>query len=742
LRQLAALAGIVPEYLDQTGKQRRQTSDATRIALLATMGVDASTPRRAAESLADWRPAPGPVVLLQGRVPVIPLCASADHGPDQGVRFLDPSSPAKNQGVRFLDPALEGISGGAARWRAEVTTEAGDRLDAEGAWRRGPPRALRIPVRLPLGYHDSVITVSAGGREVAVTRRLIVVPRRCVTPRELLQGRRCFGLIANLYTLRSDENWGVGDFSDLGALAAWAGARGADFVGVNPLHALLNRGADVSPYSPVSRLFRNPLYADVSAVPELCDAPDVLRTIASSEFQSGLAALRESANVCYEPVMTRKRLALDALHRVFEQRRAASAGDPRSDDDRVREYEAFVRAGGTSLERFATWMAIADHVRATEGPDAGADWRRWPAELRRPDSDAAREFVRAHRERVDFHCWLQFETDRQLGDAADRARRAGMAIGLYQDLAIGSSPSGADTWSHPELFIRGASVGAPPDPYAADGQNWGLPPLDPRMLRASGYEYFIKLVRAGCRHAGALRIDHAMGLFRLFWIPDGGRGADGAYVRYPADDLLGIIALESLRHGALVVGEDLGTVPPEVPPALEKRGVLSSKVLYFERGRGGGFNAAKAYKPLALATANTHDMPTLAAFVQGHDITLRRAAGLIASADEEARAREERARDIQALARRLRNAGALDRSASPDDSAAFRGAVHAFLCETPSQLVGLSLDDLAGEVEPVNLPGVGPDRFPSWTRKMSRSITDLATRRDMEAVMRCGARGR
>jgi 4-alpha-glucanotransferase len=641
-----------------------------------------------------------------------------------------------------LTPKLAPLRRGAARWRVEVVTEVGERHEVEGGWSQGAPRTIRLPFALPFGYHNLHMSVTHGGRELASDQRLIVVPQRCVAPRDLIDKGLCFGVTANLYALRSDANWGVGDLSDLGALAAWAGSAGADFVGVNPLHALLDRGADISPYSPVSRLFRNPIYIDVSAVPELCAAPDVLRTIASQEIQASIAALRESPHVCYEQVLARKQIALDALYHVFAQRRASnSAAAPGSEDERAQEYDGFVRAGGASLERFATWMAIADHQRATAGSNAGADWRRWPAELRDPTSSAVRRFAEAHTDRVDFHRWLQFELDRQLGDAADRARRAGMRIGLYQDLAIGSSGSGADTWAHPGLFIHGASIGAPPDPYSADGQNWGLPPLDPRALREAGYGYFIKMVRAGFRHAGALRIDHAMGLFRLFWIPEGGRGGDGAYVRYPADDLLGIIALESQRHGALVVGEDLGTVAPEVPSALKKHRVLSSKVLYFERDRRGGFKTPSAYEPLALATANTHDMPTLAAFVQGRDITLRREAGLIPTDAEESAARAERQRDIQALLRRLRSAGVLDKRGGADHGSDFRGAVHAFLCRTPSQLVGFSLDDLCGEAEPVNLPGVGPEKFSSWTRKMSRSVSEIAAERDVRAAMRCGERG-
>ena len=758
LRQLAELAGIVPEYVDQTGNERRRTTDATRVALLAVMGVDASTDRRAADALAAWRERAAqtwlaPVrVTRRGQHPLIPLGdfpprfqegqSRLKSGAFSAPEFQEGQPPAvshlKSRAGRLGRAKSTGVSaallsGGA--WRIDVTTEAGQAHAAEGKWRSEAPRSLKLPFELPLGYHHLTVTLSAGGREVSAAQRLIVVPDRCVLPAELLDNGKCFGVIANLYTLRSGKNWGVGDLSDLAALAEWTGGAGADFVGVNPLHALLNRGGDISPYSPMSRLFRNPLYIDVCAVPELAAATDVQRTIESAEFQARLAELRETASVSYEQVSAVKQLALDALYRAFSERERGS------DSNRTGEFDAFARSGGAALERFAIWNAIMEQQRSRLGA-ASADWRQWPPELREAGSSAVARFAAAHADRVRFHQWLQFETDRQLGAAAARAREAGMRIGIYQDLAIGSSPSGADTWANPDLFLRGASIGAPPDPYSAQGQNWGLPPVDPRAMRESGYEYFINLVRSGFRHAGALRIDHAMGLFRLFWIPDGGTGSDGAYVSYPAQDCLGIIALESLRHGALVVGEDLGTVPKEVPPALEKWGVLSSKVLYFERDRRGGFKRGDTYKPLALATANTHDMPTVAAFWQGRDIELRRAAGLIPSDDAQAAALGERERDRAALLRRLRASGSLSRLDPADRGSTLRGAVHDFLCKTPSQLVGLSLDDLAGEIEPVNLPGIGPEGFSSWTRKMTRSIEEMGAEPGVAEAMRCPGRDR
>ncbi|HEY5061985.1 MAG TPA: 4-alpha-glucanotransferase [Gemmatimonadaceae bacterium] len=708
LHELADAVGIVPEYRDQTGREVRTTSDDTRRAILAALGIDASTDAAARDALATSRQAARDELIAP-------------------VRVVERGDPALNR-LRVRSPHVRGNGGS---WRAEIAMESGDRLMGEGHWHGEPAFDVELPGGgdVPLGYHRVRLSVAAGGVEWNDEQTLIVVPARCVAPDDLVGPGGAFGLIASLYTVKSDENWGVGDLTDLGRLATWGAGVGADFVGVNPLHSLLNRGTDISPYSPVSRLFRNSIYIDVTRVPELDQAADVRDLIASPEIRAELEALRESPAVRYEQVMGAKGLALDALHRVFREHIQGSG------TARDRAYSAYVAAAGESLTRYATWMAIAE-LR-------GRDWTTWPQVLRTPTSIAVRIFAETHRTRVDFHRWLQFEIDRQLSAAAARARAAGMRIGLYQDLAIGTAATGADVWSFPHLFVRGASIGAPPDPYAAQGQNWGLPPIDPRALHRDRYRYFIELVRSGFAHAGALRIDHVMGLFRLFWIPEGKTGAEGAYVRYPWRDLLGIVALESVRNNALVVGEDLGTVPPDVPAALEKWGVLSSKVLYFERGGGGdgSFTPAHRYPSLALATANTHDMATVAGFWEGRDIDVRRSVGLIASDSDAERAHLERADDRRALVARLVEEGLLPHGTSAPTLTELTAAVHAFLCRTPARLAGMSLDDLAGELEAVNVPGVGPELHASWTRKMRDSLEVIATSSDVRARVRCEARG-
>lgn len=703
LRALADRVGIVSEYLDQSGTETRVTSDETRVALLAAMGLPAATESDAAGSLHMLAERERARLLPPARV------VRVDAADLQEVRVLAP-------------PGWRGEVG----WSLALVTET-ERIERTGRARPDEDGALvlRLPVAPAPGHHRVHLRLHFGREHPEAEQRLIVVPPHAPTPNEMLGGRRVFGITANLYTVRSARNWGVGDLTDVAELARWGGEIGASFVGLNPLHALRGRAGDISPYSPVSRLFRNALYLDVEAIPELAESPEARALIEAPAFRAELAAVRAADAVQYDRVTALERRVLEPLFATFV-RLHRDAGTARG-----RDFAGYVRSQGEALDDFATFLAIEEAIGA--GPGAPADWRTWPEPLRHPRGDAVEAFRAGHRDAIDFHRWLQFELDRQLAEAARVAREAGMALGLYQDLAIASSPAGSDAWAYRELLVEDVSLGAPPDDYSEAGQNWGMPPLHPLRLAEDGYRYWITLLRSAFRHAGAVRIDHILGLFRQFWIPDGKAGGDGAYVRFPTEDLLGILALEAHRAGALVVGEDLGTVPPDVPPALARWGILGSRVLYFERGAD-GFRPADSYEPLSLTTANTHDMATLEGFWAGRDIDLKHAAAIIGDAEASA-ARAERVRERAQLLSRLAADGAM-----PDDAlvagagesglpreggAALRGAIHDFLCRTPAALVALSLDDLVGEMEPVNLPGVGGDVYASWTRRLRLPVERL-----------------
>lgn len=659
----------------------RVTSDATQRALLTAMGHDVSTDESIAAEIAR-------------------LDAAERSCPLDPAHVVPHDAPIP---VRLRCPPHA-----RATWRLELECEDGTRETREGRVEADHRGLVEIPFPFdapPEGYHRLRASIRTADHETTSDQLLVVAPEACTPTAARLGDGKGFGIFTNLYTVRSATNWGIGDLGDLRRLAAWAHARGAAFVGVNPLHATGNRNGAVSPYSPTSRLYGNPIYLDVTAIPEWT-ASEEARTIADSTHgQRALAAVRERSHVDYANVWALKTRVLTALHRAFaEQHRGRATA-------RGTAYTQFLERAGMGLDAFATFCALDE---AFGDPTAPPDWRTWPVEYHEPHGGAVSRFARENAETVDRHRWLQFELSRQL-EAAGAPLDA--RLGLYADVAVGSAPGGSDVWTWRSLFVPAATIGAPPDAYATGGQDWALPPIHPHRLRDDRYAYWIRLLRASLAHAGAIRLDHVMGLFRLFWIPRGRPASEGAYVRYPAEELLGILALESRRHGAVVVGEDLGTVPAEVPGVMRRRGLLASRVLYFQRGADGEFLPPDAYPADALATVATHDHVPLAGYWSGADLSLRRALGVSVDTPE------ERARDHAALARRLAADGGLSaENATPGE---VLRATHALLARTPCVLVGAALDDLGGETEPVNVPGVGPERFPSWTRKMTRSLEEI-----------------
>jgi 4-alpha-glucanotransferase len=523
-------------------------------------------------------------------------------------------------------------------------------------------------------------------------------------------GEACgFGIWTNLYTVRSAANLGCGNTGDLERLVEVAAAQGAAFVGTNPLHATTHRAGLFCPYTPVSRLFGDALYLDPMRIPELAVTTAARNRLASPGWRAEAERLRAAPRLAPQAVASALAKILDPLHAAF----AAGAGSRA--DARRRAFADYCEAQGRDLRDFTAFLALADHF---ERDGRGRDWRHWPAAYQCSDAPAVAAFAAQHRAEIERHAWTQFELDRQLGLAAGAARRAGLALGLYTDLALGSDGGGSDTWSRPELFVRGVHVGAPPDAFAPDGQDWSFPPLDPHALQRESFGFWKRLLDANLRHAGALRIDHALGLRRLFWIPAGRPASEGAYVRYPEREFFAGLAAASHKHRALLVAEDLGTVPEGFSQAIRRRGLLSSRVLLFERDAR-GFRPGSRYPRACLATANTHDLPPLAAWQGDADLVLRRRVGQIRDDAALEAARRERRRDRAALRDRLVRSGF---AAREEDSTAWAAAVTAFLCETRAVLVGVALDDLGAESEPVNLPGVPADRHPSWTRRMTLSL--------------------
>jgi len=705
LRALAERLGVASSYWDLGGRAR-PTSDATREALVAALGFDASSEASAAGAI-DGLEREEAVRVVE---PVVVWREYAAAPPALDLQLAESPQP--------LD------------YHLELCLEDGSRHAAEGRIEAGAPRrtALALPLVPPFGYHEIHLALDGPGGPREARQRLVMAPRTALPVEDKLGAARGFGVWTNLYTVRSRRSWGFGDFGDLAALARLVAGAGGVFVGVNPLHAVPNRGLAFTPYSPSSRLYRNALYIDVEAVPELADCAAARARLADPAFRKRLTRLRRAAAIDHEAVLDAKLEVLRDLHRGFL---AAGPAAPRA-----ARHADYCARESPELLNFATWEALADHLAA--GP--GRDWRRWPAEYRNPASPAVAAFRAAHAEEVAFRTWLQFETDAQLESAAARGREAGLAVGVYHDLAVGSAPDSADTWMDQSLFARGATVGAPPDDYAPEGQDWGFPPLDPHRLRAQGYRAWSRLLRASFAHAGALRVDHAMGLLRLFWIPEGRPGTEGTYVYQRVDDLLGVLALESRRHGAIPVAEDLGTVPPGFRESLADWGILSSSVLYFER-EAGRLRASSTWSPRSLATVETHDLVPLAGHAAGVDLSMRRRVGAIPDDESLARAMAERALEHAAILAQLREEGLLPAGEGEPDAPTLCAAVHAFLARTPAPLAAASLDDLAGEREPVNLPGVPVERHRSWSRRMRATLDAIAadpTARRALAALGCG----
>ena len=549
---------------------------------------------------------------------------------------------------------------------------------------------------------------------------VLVAPAQCWLPEGLRHGERWWGITAQMYALRSERSWGVGDFSDLAQCIRLAAAQGAAFVGISPLHALRPGQPDAaSPYSPSSRLALNVLHIDVTAVPDFlpCDAVHAL--CAEPGFRARLQAAQESATVDYHAVAALKDAALACLWQTFRQTAWEGEGT------RGAAFDAFRARCAPTLGPHARFEAIQCTLQASDPGIWG--WPAWPEALRDPQSPAVQDFLDEHADAVAYRFWLQWLAHDQLAQASATAH-ALMPIGLYCDLAVGAADGGTDTWAAQALYARGMNAGAPPDPLSPHGQDWGLPPMNPVALAAAHYQPLQRMLAAVMEPAGAVRMDHVMALMRLFWTCEAG----GTYVGYPLEAMLAVLAIESHRHHCMVIGEDLGNVAPRMREAMQQGCLLSYRPLLFERSDDGGFRPPAQWHPQALAVVSTHDLPTLRGFWLGEDIEL--SARLQLYPDQAALEQQvlQRAQDRARLLLALQREGLLPEGVNvqptslPDASQAFVDAVYAYLARTPCWLVGLQLEDVTGQVLHVNVPGTTEDRFPNWRRKLSIDVKDLA----------------
>lgn len=703
---LGRLCGILPGFRDNEGRRHR-TSLATYQALLTAMGVPWEDPearhREIEQRRKEWVRLLPPVtaIIRPDTVPVM-------------VPSLQPSLPPDLRArVDLVSEDGRRYSGG-----SPVKSPAKPRFFPQDAGFRVRGE-LFLPEELAPGYYEMKVLVQSSAGEETGETLLIVSPAVAFQPPCLAGGRRLWGFNLPLYALVTDRNWGMGDFTDLLQVIRWSGELGAAFVGVNPLHApppLVE--TDISPYSPTSRQFVNFLYLDLEQVPELAESPEAQALLASSGFQASKEQARAAPLVNYPEVFRLKRQVLGPL---FEAFCARHGGEPPA-TARGQEFRQFVREAPEPLRRFAEFSTLAEHF-------GQSDWRRWPPEYHHPASAAVAAFAREHRQELQFHLYVQWLTAGQLRQAKEQAYSSGLPFTLYQDLALGATPGGFETWVYPGLFAERASIGAPPDAFNPKGQDWGLPPMIPERLQELRFQPFIEILRANLPVDGMLRLDHVMALFRLFWIPHTGQKAPGAYVRYPARELLAILALESQRRRTLIIGEDLGTVAPGIRRELKKKGIFSYRVFYFER-RDHGFQEPEEYPRQAMAAVTTHDLPTLAGYWEGRDIQVRKALHLyprdeMAEADLRDRV-ADRGRLLKALSRKSLLPHGLSRTLKsartcPEE---VRLGVLEYLGRSAAALVEVRLEDVFGVADQQNLPGTTSEH-PNWKRKLPLSLASM-----------------
>lgn len=697
LSQLAQAYGVATEFWDWQGNHC-PVSAQTVSAVLEALGVQAGDAATIQQSLratheAPWlQLAPKIVVAQAGTAPRVHLHAGVEA--EVEITLTTEAKVVTTVAVlEELRPCRDVGGADVARYTAD------------------------LPSDLPLGWHRLDVADGAGAQGTTV---LVVYPARLDLPPTLsADGDQQWGLMTQLYAMRSEKSWGTGDLADLADAGAWAAGLGADFVLVNPLHAAqVQTPIEPSPYLPTTRRFVSPLYIRVEDVPEVAYLSSAERQLIEWHADDAQAYLeldlldRDAAWTSKEP----------ALRMIYRQPRSLR---------RQRAFDTFCEQGGDSLLDFATWCALSiEH---------GASWHDWPEDLRNPTNAAVTQFRAEHSDEVAFYSWLQWITRDQLRHVQRDVRDAGMGIGVVHDLAVGVHPQGADAWALAHTLARGVTVGAPPDQYNQLGQDWSQPPWQPTALADAGYAPYREMIANVLRDAGGLRVDHVIGLFRLWWIPEGTQADQGTYVRYDHEAMIGILMLEAHRAGAVIVGEDLGTVEPWVRDYLSERGILGTSILWFERNDQGPIPPER-FRELCLATVTTHDLPPTAGYLRGVHMELRRDLDLLTRPWEEELAEDEGAREE--VLHLLRERGLLREGADITEQVE---ALHRYIAWSPSKLLGVSVSDLAQDVRIINQPGTH-EEYPNWQVSLAGPegrpmlLEELYARRNARRVARTVSR--
>ncbi|MBC7953039.1 MAG: 4-alpha-glucanotransferase [Rhodospirillaceae bacterium] len=703
LDRLAQLAGIEEGWWDFFGTWRPVSVD-TKKAFLTAMGFAVGTDADIAASLETletrpWRRWLEPVVVFdegQGEpsVTFTASCARDKHVISWG---LEEELGVVHTGSFQVD-TQEWLE---ERW-----------IDGKlfKRWR------FRLPGLPPVGYHRLHMTATDGGSS---SMDVIVAPARAHVPEMVADDHRAWGLATQVYALRTDTDWGVGTYKALEELAVGAAKLGADTIGINPLHALFaNQPEKFSPYAPSSRRFLNIAYMDVEAIPEFKECLEAKRMFASPGFQANLARVRGYRLVEYGDVARLTRPMLELLYGWFRKEHL-EAGDARG-----QAFRDFQKEGGRFAELFCTFEALHEKFLKEDN----SYWRQWPEGFRHPASPQVARFTLENRERIEFFWWLQFVADQQLKAAHEGSRAAGAGIGLYRDLGVGIAGDGAEAWLEQDNLSLGVSVGAPPDPLALKGQDWGLIPFNPIALREAAYAPFIGVMRANMRHAGALRLDHAMALQRLYWVPPGATADQGAYVRYPVDDLFRLVALESKRNRCLIIGEDLGTVPEGFRERMAAMAMFAYRVMVFEQ-KDGRFKSPAEFDESALSIFATHDLPSVRGYWSGADVALREKLDLYPREGMGEQERDNRRSDCEKLVAAMAAEGLLPADfpvgpLSDADADRLSQAAHLYLARAKSKLMMVQIEDILGLDTQMNLPGT-TDQHPNWRRRFPADVQNV-----------------
>ena len=701
LHQLARELGVETTVWGGDGVERN-VSPRTLVGVLGALGVAVSTPEeiraaREEHAVAPWRR-------------LLPAVVVVREGADYDVPVFVPQWSGVSVWITCEDGSQRHVP---------QRDEWGEQRDIDG--RAVSRTAFILPTDLPLGWHT--LHADNDGRQAYCS--LVVTPQRLAT-NDALAGQRNWGLMAQLYSVRSSRSWGIGDFADLADLAAISGAQyGAGFVLVNPLHAAEPAPpVEPSPYLPTTRRFFHPLYIRVEDVAEYAYLSPSLRRGVEALANELRPANFESDRLDRDSTYTAKLAALRALWQV-----------PRS-PARQRSFAAYREGQGKGLEDYALWCALTERF-AADAPE-------WTTDAAGPASPLATTMREELAEAISFHCWLQWICDQQLENAQRSAEAAGMAIGIVHDLAVGVHTHGSDAWTLSDVLAQGVTVGAPPDMFNQQGQNWSQPPWHPWRLEESGYAAYRDMLRGILRHAGGIRVDHVLGLFRLWWIPEGTEATDGAYVHYDHEALIGILVLEAQRAGAIVIGEDLGIFEPWVRDYLAERAIFGTSILWFERYDGQQL-APELYREQCLTSVNTHDLPPTAGYLAGDHVSLRESLGLLGRPVDEERAAD--AAEKNAVLALVRSRGLLSAADEQGPDAVQRTveALYAFTAKTPSLLLGVALVDAVGERRTQNQPGT-ENEYPNWRVPLADSeglavlIDDLPRNERFASLVRA-ARG-